>query len=154
MERKNAFRSCKVIPALILLCLFLACLVISPCVRAVITHDVIFVMNGHGTAPSTQHVDDGGKASRPADPYVMGVRFDGWYREASCENKFDFSTPIKQKTYIYAKWTRQCKITFDMNGHGTPIDPEYAWVDETIDSPTPTDPDYVFMGWYADHDHL
>ena len=37
-----------------------------------------------------------------------------------------------------------------MNGHGTPIDPKYAWVDETIDSPTPTDPDYVFMGWYAD----
>ncbi|MBP5186437.1 MAG: InlB B-repeat-containing protein, partial [Clostridiales bacterium] len=150
MERKNAFRSCKVIPALILLCLFLACLVISPCVRAVITHDVIFVMNGYGTAPATQHVNDGEKASRPADPYVMGVRFDGWYREASCENKFDFSTPIKQKTYIYAKWTRQCKITFDMNGHGTPIDPKYAWVDETIDSPTPTDPDYVFMGWYAD----
>ena len=150
MERKNAFRSCKVIPALILLCLFLACLVISPCVRAVITHDVIFVMNGYGTAPATQHVNDGDKASIPAEPYVMGVRFDGWYREASCENKFDFSTPIKQKTYIYAKWTRQCKITFDMNGHGTPIDPEYAWVDETIDSPTPTDPDYVFMGWYAD----
>ena len=150
MERKNAFRSCKVIPALILLCLFLACLVISPCVRAVITHDVIFVMNGYGTAPATQHVNDGDKASIPAEPYVMGVRFDGWYREASCENKFDFSTPIKQKTYIYAKWTRQCKITFDMNGHGTPIDPEYAWVDETIDSPTPTDTDYVFMGWYAD----
>ena len=150
MERKNAFRSCKAIPALILLCLFLACLVISPCVRAVITHDVIFVMNGYGTAPATQHVNDGEKASRPADPYVMGVRFDGWYQEASCENKFDFSTPIKQKTYIYAKWTKQCKITFDMNGHGTPIDPKYAWVDETIDSPTPTDTDYVFMGWYAD----
>ncbi len=150
MERKNAFRSCKVIPALILLSLFLACSVIVPCARAVITHDVIFVMNGYGTAPATQHVNDGEKASRPADPYVMGVRFDGWYQEASCENKFDFSTPIKQKTYIYAKWTRQCKITFDMNGHGTPIDPKYAWVDETIDSPTPTDPDYVFMGWYAD----
>ena len=150
MERKNAFRSCKAIPALILLCLFLACLVISPCVRAVITHDVIFVMNGYGTAPAPQHVNDGEKASRPADPYVMGVRFDGWYQEASCENKFDFSTPIKQKTYIYAKWTKQCKITFDMNGHGTPIDPKYAWVDETIDSPTPTDTDYVFMGWYAD----
>lgn len=150
MERKNAFRSCKVIPALILLCLFLACSVIVPCVRAVITHDVIFVMNGYGTAPATQHVNDGEKASRPADPYVMGVRFDGWYQEASCENKFDFSTPIKQKTYIYAKWTRQCKITFDMNGHGTAIDPEYAWADETINSPSPTDTDYVFMGWYAD----
>ena len=58
MERKNAFRSCKVIPALILLCLFLACLVISPCVRAVITHDVIFVMNGYGTAPAETRPQD------------------------------------------------------------------------------------------------
>ena len=150
MERKRSVRINTFRLAVILLSILLPGMIVTSFSRAVITHDVIFVMNGHGTAPSTQHVDDGGKASRPADPYVMGVRFDGWYQEASCENKFDFSTPIKQKTYIYAKWTRQCKITFDMNGHGTPIDPEYAWVDETIDSPTPTDPDYVFMGWYAD----
>ncbi len=150
MERKRSVRINTFRLAVILLSILLPGMIVTSFSRAVITHDVIFVMNGHGTAPSTQHVDDGGKASRPADPYVMGVRFDGWYQEASCENKFDFSTPIKQKTYIYAKWTQQCKITFDMNGHGTPIDPKYAWVDETIDSPTPTDPDYVFMGWYAD----
>ena len=150
MGRKRSVRINTFRLAVILLSILLPGMIVTSFSRAVITHDVIFVMNGHGTAPSTQHVDDGGKASRPADPYVMGVRFDGWYQEASCENKFDFSTPIKQKTYIYAKWTQQCKITFDMNGHGTPIDPEYAWVDETIDSPTPTDPDYVFMGWYAD----
>ncbi len=150
MERKRSVRINTFRLAVILLSILLPGMIVTSFSRAVITHDVIFVMNGYGTAPSTQHVDDGGKASRPADPYVMGVRFDGWYQEASCENKFDFSTPIKQKTYIYAKWTQQCKITFDMNGHGTPIDPKYAWVDETIDSPTPTDPDYVFMGWYAD----
>ena len=150
MGRKRSVRINTFRLAVILLSILLPGMIVTSFSRAVITHDVIFVMNGHGTAPSTQHVDDGGKASRPADPYVMGVRFDGWYQEASCENKFDFSTPIKQKTYIYAKWTQQCKITFDMNGHGTPIDPKYAWVDETIDSPTPTDPDYVFMGWYAD----
>lgn len=150
MGRKRSVRIYTFRLAVILLSILLPGMIVTSFSRAVITHDVIFVMNGYGTAPSTQHVDDGGKASRPADPYVMGVRFDGWYQEASCENKFDFSTPIKQKTYIYAKWTQQCKITFDMNGHGTPIDPKYAWVDETIDSPTPTDPDYVFMGWYAD----
>lgn len=150
MGRKRSVRIYTFRLAVILLGILLPAMLVTPFSRAVITHDVIFVMNGYGTAPSTQHVDDGGKASRPADPYVMGVRFDGWYKEVSCENKFDFSTPIKQKTYIYAKWTQQCKITFDMNGHGTPIDPKYAWVDETIDSPTPTDPDYVFMGWYAD----
>lgn len=153
MERKRSVRINTFRLAVILLSILLPGMIVTSFSRAVITHDVIFVMNGHGTAPSTQHVDDGGKASRPADPYVMGVRFDGWYQEASCENKFDFSTPIKQKTYIYAKWTQQCKITFDMNGHGTPIDPKYAWVDETIDSPTPTDPDYVFMGWYADKNY-
>ncbi len=150
MERKRSVRINTFRLAVILLSILLPGMIVTSFSRAVITHDVIFVMNGHGTAPSTQHVDDGGKASRPSDPYVMVVRFDGGYQEASCENKFDFSTPIKQKTYIYAKWTQQCKITFDMNGHGTPIDPKYAWVDETIDSPTPTDPDYVFMGWYAD----
>lgn len=150
MERKRSVRIYTFRLAVILLSILLPAMLVVPFSRAVITHDVIFVMNGYGTAPATQHVDDGDKASRPADPYVMGVRFDGWYKEASCENEFDFSTPIKQRTYIYAKWTKQCKITFDMNGHGTAIDPVYAWADKTINSPTPTDPDYVFMGWYAD----
>ena len=135
---------------LFLFCLLLPGMFITSYSRALITHDVIFEMNGYGTAPATQHVEDGGKASKPADPFVWGARFDGWYQEASCEHVFDFSTPIKKKTYIYAKWTKQCTITFDMNGHGSAIAPDYAWADETFIPPNPTDTDYLFTGWYVD----
>lgn len=33
-----------------------------------------------------------------------GYIFDGWYTEAECINKFDFSTPVTKNLHLYAKW--------------------------------------------------
>lgn len=115
------------------------------------THRVIFDTNGHGTAPAGQTVDDGKTATRPTTPYVPGLRFDGWYKEQSYINIYDFSEPVTEDIVLYAKWTGWHTVTFDANGHGTAPEPETAWGGETINSPTP---DYVkgysFGGWYTE----
>ena len=55
---------------------------------------------------SDQTVADGQTAAEPAEaPLGDGAHtFEGWYQEADCVNKFDFGTPITQRTFVYAKW--------------------------------------------------
>ena len=70
---------------------------------------VTFDLNGHGSsAPSTQYVNNGGKATDPEySESVVGWEFDKWYKEAECTNAWTFGTDVvsgANKT-LYAKWT-------------------------------------------------
>lgn len=68
---------------------------------------VTFDANGHGTAPSSQTIVAGGKASTPTAPTTAGWTFGGWYKEAGCTNEWDFSTDVvTDNTTLYAKWTK------------------------------------------------
>ncbi|MCQ2478864.1 MAG: InlB B-repeat-containing protein, partial [Clostridia bacterium] len=69
------------------------------------TYTVTFNMNGHGTQVADQTVEDGNKATKPADPTAEGWTFSGWYKDASCISAFDFNTPITADTVVYAKWS-------------------------------------------------
>ncbi len=73
---------------------------------------VTFDLNGHGSsAPSTQYVNNGGKATDPSySESVSGWVFGGWYKESSCTNAWTFGTDVvsgANKT-LYAKWTQKC----------------------------------------------
>ena len=60
----------------------------------------------HGTAPGVQTIDWGAAVSKPADPSEEGWQFDGWMTTEGGTTPFDFSTPIKANTQIYAAWTK------------------------------------------------
>ncbi len=79
---------------------------------ATTTYDVVFNSNGHGTAPDTQNIISGGTATKPMDPAETGWVFEGWYTEPSCENEFDFETPITSSLVLYAKWTIDSELHF------------------------------------------
>ena len=68
---------------------------------------VTFNMNGHGDAIDPQDIKHGEKATKPADPVVMGFDFGGWFTDAECTagNEFDFNTAITAATELFAKWT-------------------------------------------------
>ena len=74
------------------------------------------------------HENYGNTISPPPTPNRSGYTFDGWYKEPSCLNKWDFEVdrlpeeiieeikndkdemierPIYQNTYLYAKWTKK-----------------------------------------------
>ena len=70
------------------------------------TFDVTFDVQGHGTAPATQSISYGSKVNKVTPPSAAGYKFIGWYKEATCENIWDFDNDtVEGPTTIYAKWT-------------------------------------------------
>ena len=119
-----------------------------------------FDANGHGTAPSAQTVESGKTATKPADPTESGWTFGGWYKEAACNNAFNFSTPITGNITLYAKWTKvagdpvpatKYTITYVLNGGK--LDGKTGTVTvsvedgATITLPKPTRSGYTFDYW-------
>ena len=67
---------------------------------------VTFNANGYGTAPAAQTGlwSSESKATEPVAPTASGVVFTGWYTNAACTTKWDFSTPVPGDMTLYAGW--------------------------------------------------
>ena len=115
-------------------------------------YTVTFDANGHGTAPASQSVESGKTAAKPADPSETGWVFGGWYKEAACNNAFDFTTAITGDITLYAKWTvATYTVTFDANGHGTAPASQTVEHGKTATRPAnSTASGWTFKGWYTE----
>ena len=115
------------------------------------TYTVTFNVGRHGTAPTAQTVENGGKATKPENPTAKGWRFDGWYTDEKCTAGYDFDKAVTANITLYAKWTQLFTLTFETNG-GTKIDsveaPDGSLV--YLGSYKPTKSGYYFVGWYTD----
>lgn len=70
-----------------------------------ITCAVTFISNG-GTDVPSQNVQLGGLVIKPADPTRPNEVFEGWYRDTSLLDQWDFeSHTVTADTILYAKWT-------------------------------------------------
>lgn len=111
-------------------------------------YTVSFIRDYNQTVISTQEVEYGNPATRPADPMAPKFYyFDGW--QDADGNEYDFSTPITSDTSIYAIFKRiTFTVTFDTDG-GMPVPP--AQTVEIEGKPTrpadPTKENYIFVGW-------
>ncbi|MCF0229016.1 MAG: InlB B-repeat-containing protein, partial [Parasporobacterium sp.] len=78
---------------------------------------VVFSANGHGTAPESQIVQQGQKASRPKDPEATGYVFNGWYIDPQGTQAYDFNAAVSSNLTLYAKWSPVVyTVRFDSNG--------------------------------------
>jgi uncharacterized repeat protein (TIGR02543 family) len=69
-------------------------------------YTVTFDANGHGTAPTQQKTTYGGKITEPAAPTAENYYFQGWFKESTCENIWDFDSDIVTANItLYAKWS-------------------------------------------------
>ena len=69
-------------------------------------YTVTFDANGHGTAPTQQKTTYGGKITEPASPTAENYYFQGWFKESTCENMWDFdSDTVTVDITLYAKWS-------------------------------------------------
>ena len=69
-------------------------------------YTVTFDANGHGTAPTQQKTSYGGKITEPAAPTAENYYFQGWFKESTCENMWDFDSDIVTANItLYAKWS-------------------------------------------------
>lgn len=114
------------------------------------TWTVTFDVGDHGTAPAAQTVEDGAKATKPADPTAEDYSFQGWYTDTRYTMEYDFSKEVTEDTTVYAKWVKKPIVSFNANGHGTA--PARQTVELNGKATKPADPTaegYVFRGWYT-----
>ena len=117
---------------------------------------VTFNANGHGTAPASQLIIKGQKATEPTALTATGYTFGGWYKEAGCTNEWDFvSDVVTAATPLYAKWTVNThKLAWNFDG-GTPSG-NYTEANNAlaygsaITYPTLSKTGYTFAGWSSD----
>ena len=81
--------------------------------------------------------------------------FQGWYVDAKCTQKFDFTnTLIEKDTTIYAKWNQEkAKVTFVASGEDDILAEEDVEVNQKVERPSkdPEKEDYFFENWYSDY---
>ena len=84
---------------------------------------VVTFDTGEGTAVESQTIDEGGKATEPAEPTLDGYLFMGWYKDEACSDgqEFDFAAEtISSNVTLYAKWAvGQNGILFEETADGT-----------------------------------
>ena len=87
---------------------------------------VTFNKNGKGGDPATivKTIDKGSKVEKPSNPTDEQFDFDGWYTEAECTNKFDFTQKVNANITLYANWTKKTyKLTASVDGGHGSVDP-------------------------------
>lgn len=83
-------------------------------------YEVSFITE-HGDAPTSQNVKYNGTANDPGKLTEEGYTFIGWYADENRTIEFDFSTPIKRNTKVYAKWKKNAPVlpdTYALNVSG------------------------------------
>ena len=108
---------------------------------------------------STQYdqavVADGQTVAVPTAPAKEGYTFTGWYKDAACQNAYEFSTPVTDNLTLYAGWEKneepitEWAVTF-MDGN-TQYAQTVVTDGQTVAVPTaPAKEGYTFTGWYTD----
>lgn len=106
--------------------------------------------------PSLKNLEANTKIQKPADPTRPGYHFEGWYKEASYKNEWNFEvdTVGTHSITLFAKWeTIEYKITYVLNG-GNPLTGNYPTsfnlntASTTIFPSNVRQTGYNFVGWY------
>lgn len=103
-------------------------------------YTVTFDMQNHGVAlePYT-HVAAGSTIKEPVTPTSDGYIFSGWYKEASCENKWNFETDVVQEDItLYAYWIKN-------ESAGTPSEPVDPDNPISPDNPSNQEPEFITL---------
>jgi uncharacterized repeat protein (TIGR02543 family) len=87
----------------------------------------------------------------PEEPLKQGYIFDGWYMDQLFQTPFNISEYPQEDITVYVKWLKLTTISFDrMNGTSAIISIK-GLPGESMSYPDdPTNPGFVFDGWYID----
>ncbi len=116
---------------------------------------ITFDVQGHGTAPEALS----NISEIPTELPILtseGYVFGGWYTDADCNHGAVSGTQLTQNTTLYAKWVLKeadkFTITYDLQGHGTSLQPVVNVTTLPTELPVLTAEGYRFEGWYTDAD--
>ena len=103
-----------------------------------------------GSAVTAQTIEEGQKATKPADPTKSGYDFKGWTLNGSA---YDFNSAVNGDITLVATWEQQqvvpttYTVTFDSNG-GSAVTAQTIEAGQKATKPAdPTKAGYDFKGW-------
>lgn len=112
---------------------------------------VTYESEGGSLVPKMLDIMPGNRISEPIRPTRSGYTFDGWYKDASWNDRWIFdSDRVKSDITLYAKWLPLLLVSFDsIGGSGVQaLEIEYG---RSIAEPiAPVKSGYTFGGWYKD----
>ena len=116
-------------------------------------HTVSFNANGGSPTPTQQSIANGGKVVMPPVMTKTDYGFGGWYKEATCTNKWNFSTnTVTGNITLYAKWdVNYHTVNFNANSGIPAPDPQsITHSDKVVMPPVMLKTGYSFSGWYKE----
>ncbi|MFA5066875.1 MAG: InlB B-repeat-containing protein [Candidatus Izemoplasmatales bacterium] len=117
-----------------------------------VTYSVVFDSGGGTNVNPISELSSGESIDAPIQPTKDGFAFDGWYKEASFTNLWDFSLDtVTGNITLYANWIELFEVTFDSVG-GSAVESASNILDGSmIEAPAiPTKSGLTFMGWYKE----
>jgi uncharacterized repeat protein (TIGR02543 family) len=117
-----------------------------------LAYEVSFNADGGSPAPAQQMVVIGGKFTEPDAMTKTGYAFDGWYKEVSLTNKWDFaSDTVTTNITLYAKWIPMYTVTFNADGGSpAPVQQTAACGGNVTEPDAMSKTGYTFDGWYKE----
>jgi len=93
----------------------------------------------------------GGKVTQPENPSQTGLIFSGWYKEAACNNQWNFATDIATTSItLYSGWLYT--VTFNSLGGSNVASQNLAKGEKVTQPPNPTKSGLIFDGWYKEEE--
>lgn len=151
------FKKIKIISLILCFIMAFSAVSFAACSNSGEKVNVVYHLNYEGAEDRTVQVYTGTSAMEWKAPRE-GFKLTGWYSDANCKNKYDFSQRIKKDTHLYAAWKvyeGRAVVTFDYNYPGCRLGVTASVErDETIEEKyVPADATRKGMkqtGWYKD----
>jgi uncharacterized repeat protein (TIGR02543 family) len=114
-------------------------------------YTVTFITGDGSTVAPVEGVLSGALITEPTAPTLAGSDFEGWYKEASYANKWDFDTDtVTAAATLYARWT--VTVTFNANGGSGAPAPLTLTRGGVVTQPEaePVNTGKSFLGWHKE----
>lgn len=104
-----------------------------------------------GSKVNAQTVQQGKKATKPANPTRAGYTFRTWTTDGAGKNVYNFNSPVNGNRTLYAQWTgRYYTIYFDAKGGKASAKSKRVKYGSAYGSlPSASRKGYTFKGWYT-----
>ena len=93
--------------------------------------------------------------TEPDEPIKKGYTFEGWFKDKSFGEKWDFySDRVTKDMTLYAKWSIvRCTVTFSDDIHNVLETDIFDYGSKVKEPEPPVKNGYTFDGWYKDEDY-